>query len=388
MKRGWLWAVVIFSLAGVVGSLLATHQYFQIAKSGFEEKSFCAINEFINCDVAYASSYAKLFGIPVSWLGFVFYLWMLALTFWILFKKTAEQELASFAWLLSLGGIGMSIYKATVAFFVLKVLCLICASMYIVNIALFLSWHAFLKIGVLNWVNLSLKPKFISLVVSTVAVFAIGWGAMAAYHSHVLKDSQLDVPLDEIVLFHFRQSQYQFEVDPKIPVWGNPNAKVTVVEFSDFQCPYCRHAAFHLKPVLSEFKDKVRFYFYHFPLDQSCNDNIKTPMHDKACLAAEAAICAGKMGDFWNFHDDIFRDQKNLSPEMLLNLAKKRGWDEEKFKTCMEAPDTLATIKENIAAGNKIYITGTPTVLVGNRRVKYWTNPEVFRAIIEEEIKR
>ena len=388
MKRGLLWVIIIFSILGMVGSLLATHRYFEILQTGFEEKSFCNINAFVNCDAAFASSEAKLGGIPVSWLGFIFYLWTAILALWILIKKANEEALASFGWLLSLGGFILSIYKGYVAIFVLNILCLICSAMYLVNLALLLSWHGFLRIGFKNWGRLILKSHFIPLSAWTLIVFAAGWAGISRYQAKVAKDLDLGVSTEEIVQFHFRQSQYQFEPDNAAPVWGNPNAKIAIVEFSDFQCPYCRHAAFHLKPVLTEFKNQVKFYFYNFPLDQSCNKQITSAMHDKSCMAAEAGVCAAKMGNFWDYHDEVFRNQKTLSREMLLDLAKKQGFNMEEFTKCIDSPEALTEVQKNIEAGNKIFITGTPTILVNNRRVKYWMNPEVLRSVIQEEVRR
>lgn len=389
MKNIKLWIVVIFSAIGIIGSLIATYQYFQILQTGFEEKSFCTINEFINCDVAYASSHAKFFGIPASWLGFIFYLWMVTLTLWILFKKSFEMEMASVAWIASLLALCGSIYKAYTSLFILKVLCLICASIYVVNLSLFFLWHGYLKIGIRNWNHLQLKFKPSSFFISTFLFFAVGWIGISGYQKRYTKEYQIDVPIHEIVRFHFRQSQYQFEVNPQAPVWGNPNAKVTVVEFSDFQCPFCKDAAFHLKPVLSEFRSNIRFYFYHYPLDSNCNEHAPSGMHDKACLAAQASVCVKKSGkDFWSYHDDLFRNQKKLGRELFIELARKMGFEENQFTQCLEAEETIASVKENIEAGQKIFVGGTPTILVNNRRVKYWTNPEVLRAILKEEIRR
>lgn len=388
MKRWPLWTILISSIVGMVGSAIATYQYFQILKFGFENKSFCSINAFIDCDVAYASSHAQFFGVPLSWLGLLFYILMFGLAFWILWKGSSAPELASFGWLLSLGGVGMTIYKAYISFTVLKVLCLICATMYVVNLTLLFSWHSFLKIGLGNFSGLSFRPQWKSLGLLTFLLFGAGWFVIDNYQGNLLKRETLNISTEELLRFHFRQSEYQLEIDPELPVWGNPDAKVTVVEFSDFQCPYCRHAAFHLKPVLAEFKEKIRFYYYHYPIDQSCNENVTFPAHDKACMASQAAVCAQKKGDFWNFHDDIFRDQKKLSPEFLLGLAKKRGWDENEFQTCINAPETVAAVKKSITTATKIFVEGTPTVIVNNRRVKYWGDPEVFRAILKEEIKR
>lgn len=380
--------IIGLSLVGAASSWIATQRYFEIQKSGFEEKSFCNISEYVNCDAAFASADARIGNIPVSGLGFFYYLGMAGLAWWIFAKKSGEISASSFAWLAGATSVLFSVYKAYVAFFVLNILCLVCLSIYIVNILIFLAWHGFLKIGIRNWRVLTFKPKFYPLVGAALILFGIGWAVTAGIQAKILNKPDLGVATAEIVQFHFRQSQYQFEVAPDTPVWGNPSAKVTVVEFSDFQCPYCREAAFHLKPVLMEFKNKIRFYFYHYPLDPKCNEKIPEGMHDKACDAALAAVCAAKKGDFWNFHDEIFHDQKKLNVEMLVGLAKKRGWDEALFQQCLQAPETLAQVKANIAAGEKIYVSGTPTFLVNNRRVKYWMDSDILRAILKEEIRR
>lgn len=391
MRRWCLYIVVLFSLIGTVSSVIATQRYFEIQKSGFEEKSFCTINEFINCDAAYASPYAKLGNIPISGLGVAFYLGMAALTLFILIKAPQENAYAGFGWLLSLGGVGLSLYKAYVAFFVLHILCLVCLSIYIVNFVSFFSWHSFLKIGIKNWEALTLKQQFIPLSGATLLILGLGWGGTVAIQSKVAPIKSLGVSTEEVVQFHFSQQPYPLEILNAAPIWGNPNAKVTIIEFSDFECPFCKDLAFHVKPILNEFKNSVRFYFYHYPLDPKCNSIIQGKFHEWSCDAAMAATCAQKRGDFWSYHEDIFRKQKELEKsgmELLLALAKKRGWDENEFRQCMEDPATLKTVQEMVDAGQKLFISGTPTVFINNRKVKYWSDPEVFRAVLEEEIRR
>lgn len=388
MKKKLLRVILIFSLVGMAASLVSTNRYFEILQKGFEKKSFCNISETVNCDVVYASSAAKMGGIPVSWFGFVYYLLTAAMAGWILSKKEEERPVASFAWLLTLGGIAVSAHMAWLSLFVIQAVCLLCLAMDAVTLAIFFSWHGYLGLGLKHFSRLSLKPKLVTMALLTLAVFGLGWGLIHSYQNKVAGKLSLEIPIDQIVQFHFRQSEYQFEPDPVAPVWGNPQAKITVVEFSDFQCPFCKEAAFRLKPMLAEFKDKIRFYFYNYPLDPSCNPQIQGDGHDKACLAAEAAACANKMGNFWNYHDEAFRNQKNLSRELLLELAKKEGWNEQAFAECIDSPQTLEEVKKEVEAGNKIFVTGTPTLLINNRRVKYWTDPDVFKAILKEEIRR
>ncbi|MBI4125228.1 MAG: thioredoxin domain-containing protein [Deltaproteobacteria bacterium] len=382
MKRILLWTIVVFSLIGIAGAALATRQYFQILESGFEEKSFCNISAFVNCDAAYASTHARFLGIPVSALGLVFYLGTALLALSILFKEKAVREVTTLGWLMSLTGFAMTLYKAYVSFFVLEVLCLICAAMYAVNIVLLLAWSLLVK------KNFSFRGPFQALGVAALLVFGLAWLGTDQYQNAVLKERKVPATPEEILQFHYRQSEYLFEADPANPVWGNPNAKVTLVDFSDLQCPFCKKAAFHLKPVLIEFKDRVRLFYYHYPLDKSCNENVQFAGHDQACLAAQAAVCAERRGDFWGYHDDLFRNQKQLGEKLFVQLAGTRGWNEQEFSECLNAPETIAQVKKDIEAATQIHVTSTPTILLNNRQVKYWTDPDILRALVKEEIKR
>lgn len=379
-KRSWLWVILVFSFIGMTGALIATYQFYQIKTLGFETKSFCTISEFINCDSAYASSFATLGGYPISWLGFLFYLFNAILVVWIILKDSWHPTIAGFASVLSLVAVMESIHKLYILFSVLKVLCLICLVIHVTNFVLLLSWYRMRPF--------SFKEKLIPLSLFAFFFFAIGAIGIRAYQIKNFPKPNPDISIPELVQYHFRQDPYPFEPDENAPVWGNPNAKVTLVEFSDFQCPYCRHAAFHIKPVLSEFKNKVRYFFYNYPLDKTCNDQIEGNFHPMACLSAYAVVCADKKGDFWQFHDDIFREQKTLSEASIMALAKKRGWDEKEFSACLQDPSTLEQVKQNIEKAKTIFVQGTPTILINNRRVKHWSDENILRAIVQEEIRR
>ncbi|MDO8493970.1 MAG: vitamin K epoxide reductase family protein [Deltaproteobacteria bacterium] len=391
MRHKTLWFLLIVSLLGVAASYLATQQYFRILTTGFETESFCNINEFINCDVAYSSRYAKFLGVPVSGLGIVFYLWTGFLSFWLLRKKEDTAGIRSLGWFLSVGTILFSAYKAYLSFAVLHVLCLICLSIYLVNILLFLGWHHSLGIGLTRWGNLQWKVLFQKFGIATGVVMAVGYLVVFNVQDKIAKKSSgslMEMKPAEILPYYFRQSTYPFTGNPEAPVWGNPQAKVVIVEFSDFQCPFCKEAAFKFKPIIAEFKDQVQFRFYHYPLDKNCNASIDREMHQYACLAARATICAAQKGDFWNFHDDLFRNQKEMGEELISKLVAERNWPEEEFRHCLEDPATDKRVRDDIEAAHKIFINGTPTFLINNRLFRYWRNPDLAREILREEIKR
>jgi protein-disulfide isomerase len=158
------------------------------------------------------------------------------------------------------------------------------------------------------------------------------------------------------------------------PVLGAPMAPVTIVEFSDFECPFCAAARPMLERIVRESDGKVRLVFKHYPLDQ----------HTHARKAARAAIAAGEQGKFWEMHDKLFENQKQLSKPDLIRYAKELGLDVEPFRKAMKSEETKKRIEADKAEGERVGVKGTPTVFVNGRRFE-----EPLRSLpayIEEEL--
>jgi protein-disulfide isomerase len=149
------------------------------------------------------------------------------------------------------------------------------------------------------------------------------------------------------------------------PSKGPANARVTVVEFADFQCPTCRVLYSILKDLQSQYP-QVRFVYKDFPLDQ---------IHPWAMTAAIAARCAyqQKPAAFWQIHDRIYDNQDIISPatvwQTMIDYAVAAGLDANSFSTCMTSPGTKATIQESFEQGQRLKIANTPTVFVNGRRL-------------------
>jgi protein-disulfide isomerase len=142
------------------------------------------------------------------------------------------------------------------------------------------------------------------------------------------------------------------------PVKGDTTAKVAVIEFSDYQCPFCaRYSKDTLSQIRSDYVEtgKVRYVFRDLPL----------PFHKQAFKAAEAAHCGGEQGKFWEMHDVLFQNQTALSPEQLPVHAKSVGLDEAKFQQCLDSGRFADAIKKDIADAGSVGIGGTPTFLIG-----------------------
>jgi protein-disulfide isomerase len=142
------------------------------------------------------------------------------------------------------------------------------------------------------------------------------------------------------------------------PVRGDRAAKVAVIEYSDFQCPFCgRYAKETFPQVEADYvaTGKVKYVFHDLPLE----------FHKYAFKAAEAAHCAGEQGKFWEMHGVLFQNQAALAPEQLPGYAKGLGLREAAFQQCLDSGKFAAAIKDDISEAGKVGISGTPTFLVG-----------------------
>ncbi len=143
------------------------------------------------------------------------------------------------------------------------------------------------------------------------------------------------------------------------PFRGDKNAKLTLVEFSEFQCPFCgRHVRETYPQLEKEYiqTGKVKYVFRDLPLES---------IHKNAFKASEAAHCAGEQGKFWEMHDRLFANQNSLEPAMLTAHAQAVGVDTKKFQACLDAGKYAADIRKDINEANKLGITGTPTTVIG-----------------------
>ncbi|HSE82929.1 MAG TPA: DsbA family protein [Thermodesulfobacteriota bacterium] len=146
-----------------------------------------------------------------------------------------------------------------------------------------------------------------------------------------------------------------------VPVKGDKNAKVTIVEYSDFQCPFCSKASDMLPKILQEYKGKVKIFYKQFPL----------PTHQWAMNAAIASVCTYRVGgndSFWKFHDLVFDKQQEItdqkSKEQLKGIAKQLGVDEKKYDACLNSPDVAARVQSDINEGQSIGVNSTPTFII------------------------
>ena len=161
------------------------------------------------------------------------------------------------------------------------------------------------------------------------------------------------------------------------PVRGSEKAPVTIIEFSDFHCPYCKQVQPTLSRILSDYGDRVRLAYRDFPLDQ---------LHPSARKAAEAARCANDQRKFWEFHDKLYAGGTDASPETLTRFAREINMDLVAFQQCLSIGKHRSEIDRDIQEATNFGVTGTPGFFINGRLVSGAQAYESFARVINEEL--
>jgi protein-disulfide isomerase len=163
------------------------------------------------------------------------------------------------------------------------------------------------------------------------------------------------------------------------PSRGTASAPVTIVEFSDFQCPFCARVAPTLRRLRDTYGERVRIVWKDFPLAN---------IHKQATKAAEAAHCAAEQGKYWEFHDRLFANQAALLPDDLKRHAAAVGMDAPAFNACFDSGRYAGRVEEGVTLGRRLGVDSTPTVFINGRVVAGAQPYETFSAIVDEELAR
>jgi protein-disulfide isomerase len=157
---------------------------------------------------------------------------------------------------------------------------------------------------------------------------------------------------------------------------GGTKAPVTIIEFSDYQCPFCKRAESVVDQVMKTYGEKIRLVFRDYPL----------PMHPLARPAAEAANCANAQGKFWEYHAKLFQNQSALGDDKLKEYAKDLGLDQTKFDQCLAAKPFKAAIDKDVEDGSKVGVNGTPAFFINGRMLSGAQPFEKFKEVIDDEL--
>jgi protein-disulfide isomerase len=195
----------------------------------------------------------------------------------------------------------------------------------------------------------------------------------------VIVYSEPEEPVYDVQLTKNDYVRYGPKATDTKPLGCDKNCEITVVEYSEFECPYCEKVTPTIEQVLEKYKGKIRWVMRDYPL----------PFHKNAKPAAIAAHCAGDQGSYYRMYKLLFANQKQLNPSTYEKHAKKLGLNLAKFKECVNNPTKkLAIIDENMESGSRNGVSGTPAFFVNGRRLSGAIPFPEFDRVIQSELKK
>lgn len=433
--RGWLLALGLLCALGLADSLYLSVLHWQVHVDP-SHVSFCAINQEVNCDTVAMSPHSLLFGLPISTWGLLFYSLLGVLVGWGLIARRPP-----FPWALA-GGLnaaacGLTAYLFLISEFDIQSLCVLCMGLYGINLAsAFVCVLGGRRVGLppattASWPLLGLLlGTGVHLVLSSdraaaawPAWAALGGGCLLALvalnvsggldrlrvWARVLR-SDLAVPFSRRLraalvtglavagvaaafivtqqIYPQRQTTIAGGTEDighgqteSGHAWiGAARPEVTIYEYSDYECPFCRKAHEEVRHAVRQHKGWLRLVHIHMPLDQACNPMLSRPFHRHSCVCARAAICAAEQDAFWPMNDRLFLRRGGLDTDGLINLATQMGLDAADFRGCMRAQRSREELAADLAECRRLGLRpATPTfrideqMVVGLKDRRWWS---------------
>jgi protein-disulfide isomerase len=357
-------AAVLLCAFGVAVSIELTRIHVFVHTDP-EYHSVCAMSEGVNCETVAVSPYSVFAGLPVSVWGIAGYALMGALGLWAASRRRLHP---SWPWglliLLAIFSAGASAVLAFVSATRIDSLCLFCMGTYAINAALLA-----LCIVALSKARLRLGT---ALAGDLRALFArpVLAAALIAAGAATL------VALEAFVPTYWKTPGWDdlpplaSGTDGDGHHWiGARDPELTIVEFSDYECPHCRAAHKDVRLLAADQPDRIRLVHRHFPLDRACNPSLKRPFHERACELAEAAECAALQGRFWEMNDALFSIQDTVKTKDVdpVDIAVRLGLDRSELARCLERHETADRIEGDLRAARDRKLRGTPSFVIGEK---------------------
>lgn len=352
--------------------------------------SFCDVSEELSCDVVLASSYASVLGIPVAGWALLSYVIVGALAF-SLRGARGEARLRSAATLLAftVAMLAISAYFFVISTFVIGVACPLCLSLDAVNLGLFAVAFAIVRLlratAPPGWSAWLFWLPAAGLTAAAVVALAL----LQTPRSAATTDVSIDDIRDRDPRFYAWYISQPIVDPPLDGVSPSPEGAITVIEFSDFECPHCSRAYADLHQALVGGEEDVRLVHRNFPLNSDCNPQIDSQAHAHACQAAVASECAAAQGRGDEYNRLLFQNQGSLDTPSLVGYAARLGLDQTEFERCLASPAAAAKVAADVAAGVAAGVKSTPTFFIAGRRVAGGLpRPEHYRYAIAIERAR
>jgi protein-disulfide isomerase/uncharacterized membrane protein len=376
---GWLMATrrsLGLAIVAGVGGLLSIYLAFQHNSAG--GGSICNVSSTLNCDVVNTSVFSEMAGVPIAIFGLGYYAAMAALA--VRHHRGNGPDVPVLLVLGGVLGVGYDAYLAWASATQIHAWCVFCVTTWAINLILLIGGVR-LQREAGGRLGPALRDDAGVALVAGLLVFIV---AMMGYRKDtgaaLASPGGKGAAADLSDAYHLPRGE--ITLDGTEPVAGDPNARFTLVEWADYECPHCGIMSPELKKLLEENKD-TRLLFRHYPISGSCNEFVEGERHKNACGAAVAAECARQQGRFWEVSGQFFKNQAYLGPDDIRFIVERQGLDMAAFSQCIADPAALAAVKADVQAAGKAQIDGTPSIFLLGAFGDRWVQVEGGRSEIE-----
>lgn len=364
--------VGLIALIGLITTIKLAIIYYDANFNPYALSSFCSINEIVDCDGVAKTTASQFLGIPLSYWGMFFYLFILMLLFVDKLKKIKFLNILSvfkrpMSYISSLGLISflISVCLAFESVFILHKICLLCFFSYILNTLIALVATDFDNGGFIK----SIKESFEDFV-SGVKEYTKPFIAAVLVAIVFLTFTALANPFaPQVKKLNSIRTYLKMSINP-YSISGNDlgdiNAPVKVQLYSDFACPMCFAYNIMIHKAVKELRN-VYIEPHNLPLDRECNKYLMKQVHKGACRYAKYAVAAKNQGKYWDMSTAIF-EHKPKNDEEAIQLAEKIGLDIKQFKEDIKSKEAMKQITDDIDYAVSQGVMGTPTIVINGER--------------------
>ena len=392
-----------FALLGFGFSAAASWVHYQILNDP-TYASFCDVNATLNCTEAYTSRYGAVGGVPVALLGLLFFAAVLVLIALCMQSRQASENLPGYIFAASTIGLAVVLYLGYASYFILHVVCLLCAGAYVAVIGLFLLSGSSTKFPItslpMRMINdlqllvrnpraLTAAVVFVAAAAAAIVVFPEQRVSAATESPSASEQAAPAQAVAQISPAQQQQIEQYLAAQPrKVVMAPSDGAAVVIIKFNDYQCPGCGQTYRDYKPVLAKWAKqapgKVKFIMKDYPLERECNAFVGQDLHLGACEGAVAVRLAREHGKGEAMEDWLYSNQPAMNPDTVKKAAVTVGGVTDFDK---RYAGTLELVKADIAQGAQLKIGGTPTFFVNGMQLP-GLKAEFVDAAIAWELKR
>jgi protein-disulfide isomerase/uncharacterized membrane protein len=418
LRAGALKALLGLLALGLVVAVYLTVAHLELFHGTGSFHSLCNFGERLSCDAVNTSEESEIFGVAIAAFAVPAYT-VLAFLVWAALRSSPARGRVALGLAHALGAAAVlySAYLLAVMLGKLQTICLFCLTLDAVNVSALVLTAVGARRGPRGLLAELARPlgpdeKKLAQTAAGLGVITLG----VALSGHAALRASLEAEAREAVSAGSAETaprelgsakggveegpgseapkggrklptkRWQVPIDDEDPSVGPKDAKVTVVEFADFQCGYCKKLESGLAAVRKEFASDVRFVFKHFPMHTGCNGNVQHDKHAHACEAALSSECARRQGKFWPMHAELYGHQQALGRAELDGHAAKIGLDLAAFSRCMGEPETLAAVRRDADDGALVKVNGTPRTFINGRLFAGVLSEDLLSFVIRVEL--